>query len=74
MFSSKATNLVPNDVNEWNDVFRYDFETQEIILVSYTWDEKQANKSSYGYSISGNGQKVAFSSTGTKYFPHLEGQ
>lgn len=60
VFSSWATNLVPNDTNSASDVFVRDMQTGEISRVSVTSAGTQANDTSGGAVISADGRFVAF--------------
>ena len=64
-FSSNATNLVPNDTNNYVDTFIYDRIEQTVELISLAPDGTQANNSSSSGSISGNGRYVTFASFAT---------
>ncbi len=61
-FQSRASNLVPNDTNRWNDVFVHDRQTGATELVSVNTSEEQTNGDSYRSSISSDGRFVAFES------------
>ncbi len=62
-FSSHSSNLVPNDTNARQDVFVHDLWTGETRRVSVASDGTQADGSSYGPVIAGNGPVIAFVST-----------
>lgn len=67
-FESVATNLIENDTNgDTRDIFRYDNVTGEVIVVSVDNDGAQFAPGS-GFStqssISGDGQRIAFSAFG----------
>jgi Tol biopolymer transport system component len=64
-FSSLATNLVPGDVNNRQDVFLRDLASGTTSLVSVRSDGAQANHISSGASLSGDGSFVAFESRAT---------
>lgn len=64
-FSSAASNLVPNDTNEAEDVFVHNRATGETIRVSIARDGSEANSQSTQPSISADGRYVAFVSYGT---------
>ncbi len=60
---SAATNLVVNDTNNQNDVFRYDMQTSQVIRVSITYDGSEAIGGASSYAaISDNGRYVAYRS------------
>jgi len=62
VFSSYATNLVPNDTNGAFDIFIHDKETLETSLVSVSSSGAQGGNDSTNPSISSDGRFVAFSS------------
>jgi Tol biopolymer transport system component len=62
VFSSNATNLVPNDANGTWDVFVRDLSTQQTRRVSVGSDGTEANGASMHAVVSGNGRYVAFHS------------
>lgn len=61
-FSSAADNLIDGDTNGHGDVFVYDRQTGETILISRHSDGTQGNAPSYVSSISADGRFVVFSS------------
>jgi len=64
VFSSSASDLVPNDNNgKMEDVFLYDVISDEISIISVSTNGEQKNESSIMPSISDNGRYVAFAST-----------
>lgn len=62
VFSSTATNLVPDDSNGTTDVFVHNVATGETRLVSRQATGAQATKESYTPLISGDGRFVTFAS------------
>ena len=68
-FTSSASNLVPGDINEMNDVFLHDQQTGQTSLVSMASDGTQGNNWSGYPSISANGRYVAFSSDASNLVP-----
>lgn len=74
-FTSKASNLINNDVNRPNpdniyetqghDIFVYDHSTQAIELISVNSDGVQGNADSFYADISSDGRFVAFTSEAT---------
>ncbi len=64
-FSSIASNLVPEDSNDKEDVFIHDLQTGHTERVSVSSDGTQGNFNSYWPSISADGQYVAFTSSAT---------
>ncbi|MBK8024657.1 MAG: PD40 domain-containing protein [Chloroflexi bacterium] len=69
-FASSATNLVQGDTNERADVFVHDRYTCQTLLVSVSTAGVQANRRSYGGSISPNGRYVAFVTDATNLVPN----
>lgn len=69
-FTSRASNLVPGDTNNRDDVFVLDRETEEItrVSVSSAGIQSWGGHSSYP-SISADGRYVAFESTATEFHP-----
>jgi len=61
-FKSKASNLVGDDTNDWDDVFIHDRQTGQTSRVSVTSDGGQGNNQSDSPSISADGRYVAFES------------
>ncbi|MEG4170409.1 MULTISPECIES: calcium-binding protein [unclassified Microcoleus] len=68
-FSSLATNLVPGDTNNTNDIFVRDLLTNTTTRVSTNSAGNQANGESYNPSLSADGRFVAFSSFATNFVP-----
>ncbi|MEG4058806.1 MULTISPECIES: calcium-binding protein [unclassified Microcoleus] len=68
-FSSEASNLVPGDTNDSEDIFVRDLSTNTTTRVSVSSTGNQGNSDSEFPSISANGQKVAFSSFATNLVP-----
>ncbi len=68
-FSSRATNLTPDDSNSVADVFVHDLATGETTRVSVTSDGEQANGRSATPSMSANGRFVVFTSGATNLVP-----
>lgn len=60
VFTSFDLDLAVNDTNTNSDVFRYDTQTNEIVLVSVNVDGFGPNKSSYNPRISADGRYVVF--------------
>jgi hypothetical protein len=65
VFESDASDLVPTDMNGYQDVFLRDLETGEITLISHRADGYSANYHSQQPAISADGQYVAFVSYAT---------
>ncbi|MEP6488698.1 calcium-binding protein [Microcoleus vaginatus GB2-A3] len=68
-FSSEASNLVPGDTNDSEDIFVRDLSTNTTTRVSVSSTGNQGNSDSEFPSISANGQKVAFSSFAANLVP-----
>jgi archaellum component FlaF (FlaF/FlaG flagellin family) len=68
-FVSFASNLVPGDTNNSEDVFVRDFSSNTTTRVSVDSAGNQGNNFSDLPSISANGQKVAFSSRASNLVP-----
>ena len=64
-FRSAATNLVPNDVNGWTDIFVRDRLAGTTERVSIRSDGLPANSNNQNVSISADGRYVAFQSYAT---------
>jgi Tol biopolymer transport system component len=74
-FASTATNLVPNDTNDRQDVFLHDLTTSSTFRVSVTASGAQANGQSVGPGVRGgsawgpainfDGTRIAFDSVAT---------
>ncbi|HAX68801.1 MAG TPA: hypothetical protein DCY14_04275, partial [Anaerolineae bacterium] len=61
VFSSRSTNLVPDDTNGVLDIFVYSIQTGQIVRASVNSSGGQGDFSSIEPSISGDGRYVAFS-------------
>lgn len=64
-FTSEATNLVPNDINDRSDAFVRDRATGRVFLVSTDILLSQGNDHSFNAAISGDGKYVAYLSFAT---------
>ena len=60
-YATTATNMVPNDNNNFQDVFLYDSKTDSTIMVSIANDGKQGNSD----SPIGQGEKIAITFDGS---------
>ena len=60
-FEARATNLVPNDTNGYNDIFVYSLATQQIKRVT----DNSNDKDSYGTSMSADGRFISYRSGAT---------
>ena len=69
MFTSRLSDLVPNDHNESFDVFVLERQTGTITRVSIASDGTEANGNSIIGKISGDGRYVAFRSYGVEPRP-----
>jgi Tol biopolymer transport system component len=68
-YHSRATNLVPNDVNGHFDVFVHDLATGVTSIASIGFDGSPTDGHSADTSISGDGRYVAFTSIATNLVP-----
>jgi hypothetical protein len=68
-FHSAATNLVPNDTNDANDVFVHDLLTGQTTRVSVSSEGAEADLGGAWPSISRNGRFVSFRSGATDLVP-----
>ncbi len=62
VFTSEASNLVPNDTNNFDDVFLKDLATGSLLRASTSTAGVQGNGTSYEPQISADGRYVAFTS------------
>ena len=62
LYTSSASNLTENDTNGLNDIFIYDSETKETLMVNIGIAGRQAKGSSYHCSISADGTTLAYAS------------
>lgn len=69
-FVSSATNLVPGDMNGWDDIFVHDLLTGETELVSKDDDGTQGNGDSARASISASSHYVVFDSAADNLVPN----
>ncbi|MBI2605519.1 MAG: PD40 domain-containing protein [Deltaproteobacteria bacterium] len=60
VYSSEASNILPNDKNEFHDVFLYDRQLAKTYLVSKTSEDVSGNGHSVGGLISPDGRYVAY--------------
>lgn len=68
-FRSVATNLVPNDSNEHQDIFVYDQEVEQTELVSVSSEGVQGDSSAIFFDLSSDGRFVVFTSAATNLVP-----
>ncbi|MGL5832616.1 MAG: putative Ig domain-containing protein, partial [Waterburya sp.] len=68
-FSSRASNLVPDDTNDALDIFVYDRELNTTQRISVGENGTQGNNHSYYPSISEDGRYVTFSSYASNLVP-----
>ncbi|MEG4589357.1 calcium-binding protein [Microcoleus sp. MOSTC5] len=68
-FLSNASNLVPGDTNDANDIFVRDTLTNTTTRVSVDSAGNQGNNESFYPSISADGQRVAFDSASSNLVP-----
>jgi len=69
-FESLATNLVPGDTNGVSDIFVHDRVTGATVRVSVDSAGNEADNTSTGATISGDGRFVAFQSVASKLVLH----
>lgn len=69
IFSSMATNLVPGDVNNSNDIFVHDRDTGQTTMVSVNSAGEQVNFGASYPAISPDGMWVSFNSVSTNLAP-----
>jgi hypothetical protein len=69
VFSSTATNLVPDDTSDTTDIFLHDQHTGETMRLSVAADGTEANDLSNWPSIASNGRFVTFSSEASNLVP-----
>lgn len=69
VFSSVATNLLPDTINSFGQVYRKDLQTGDVVRVSVDNLGKPGNDHSSDAVISGNGQVVAFTSQASNFSP-----
>lgn len=65
VFVSHADNLVPNDTNQREDIFRHDLQTGETVLVSVGLEGVSANSGSNAPDLSADGRWIVFTSDAT---------
>ena len=68
-FVSYATNLVPQDTNQRNDIFVHDRQTMQTSRVSVVTGGGQASGESHRPAISADGRYVAFESDAGNFVP-----
>lgn len=69
VFTSAASNLVPNDTNGMVDVFLHDRKSGNTRRVSVASNGSQGNERSFVRSVSANGRWVAFASYASNLVP-----
>lgn len=67
VFTSFASNLVPNDTNGLNDIFLRDRSTGTVERVSISTTGAQGNGNSWGVHVSPDGRYVAFRSDASNF-------
>lgn len=65
VFVSHADNLVPNDTNQREDIFRHDLQTGATVVVSVGVEGVSANSGSNAPDISADGRWIVFTSDAT---------
>ena len=78
LFTSKASNLVPDDTNNADDAFLFDRVTNTTTRVSIGDQGQQGNGAVYFASLSASGNAVVFTSVATNLVPadangHVDG-
>jgi Tol biopolymer transport system component len=68
-FPSEASNLVPNDTNNLQDIFVHDRKAEKTTLVSVRSDGTQADGFSLDPAVSADGRFVAFASDARNLMP-----
>jgi hypothetical protein len=69
VFHSNLPNLVPNDTNNWNDVFLRDRVARELTRVSVSTSGVEGNNYSTYPSISADGRHITFYSCASNFDP-----
>lgn len=70
VFLSESTNLVPGDLNHYQDVFLFDRLTNRVELISVSTSGEQGNEEPSRPSMSPDGRYVVFSSKATNLVNH----
>jgi Tol biopolymer transport system component len=66
---SEASNLVPDDTNDTDDIFVYDRKTNTTERINVASDGTEANNRSFSPEISANGRYVTYSSFASNLVP-----
>lgn len=69
IFSSEASNLIPDDTNRSGDLFVKDLNTGAVVRVSVATDGTQGNGPSYDAALSSDETKIAFLSGADNLVP-----
>ncbi len=69
VFSTGATNVIPNDTNDMYDVFAYDRITRKTEIISHDAAGRPANYSSYNPTVSGDGRFVTYMTMASNIVP-----
>ena len=72
VFDSSASNLVPSDTNDYEDVFVHDRFTSQTTCVSWAPDGTPGNANAYYPCVSADGRYVAFQSQADNLLPGLD--
>lgn len=67
VFSSRSSNLVPDDTNDAMDIFVYSIQTGQIVRASVNSNSLQGDHASIEPSISGDGRYVTFSTASNDF-------
>ncbi|MGQ0631637.1 MAG: protein kinase domain-containing protein [Sporichthyaceae bacterium] len=69
VFTSEATNLVPDDTNAVGDILRFDLDTGELTRINVDADGRQSTGHAIEPSVSSDGLRIAFESGPTGLDP-----
>ena len=68
IFFSEATNIVPDDTNEAEDIFLYNIESGAVCRVNARFDGVEGDRNTWGMSTSTDGTVVAFETEATNLY------
>jgi len=69
-FVSSASDLVPSDINGFDDAFVFDKQKCQVSLISKSLANVQANGGSTSLAMSADGQIIAFAASATNLIPN----
>lgn len=69
VFTSGATNLVPDDDNDKRDIFVHDVDSGETVLATFAAEGRSTDGDSLAGAISGDGSTIAFYSDARNLLP-----